>query len=170
MPKIAIKPATLAALKAQYNDELTNAHAYEAVAIWLKKQNFKGFAEYFHIQAGEERAHAEKIAEHLLERGEVPETGAIAAPQNDFSSLLEVAKFAQTREGETTAKINAIYETAVKEGDYPAQLLLHWFISEQVEEEAWTDELVDRIGTATCAGSLTSLDRHIVKILGKGGE
>jgi ferritin len=47
---------------------------------------------------------------------------------------------------------------------------MHWFINEQVEEEAWTDEMVDRIATATCAGSMTSLDRHIVGILGKSGE
>lgn len=168
MPKIAIKPATLAALKAQYNDELTNAHAYEAMSIWLKKQNYKGFAEYFHTQSSEEREHAEKIAEHLLDRGEAPETGALPAPKTGFASLIEVAKLAQTMEGETTARINAIYEAAVKEGDYPAQLLMQWFIGEQVEEEAWTDEMVDLIANATCAGGLNSLDRHIVKILGKG--
>jgi len=170
MPKIAIKPATLAALKAQYNDELNNAHAYEAFAIWCKKQNLNGFGGYFHTQSGEEREHAEKIAEHLLNRGETPETGALTAPKTSFSSVMEVAKLAQAMEGDTTAKINAIYETATKEGDYPTQLLLQWFIGEQVEEEAWTDEMVALIAGATCAGSMNSLDRHIAKFLGKGGE
>jgi ferritin len=170
MPKIAIKPATLAALKAQYNDELNNAHAYEALAIWCKKKNLKGFGSYFHKQSGEEREHAEKIAEHLLDRGETPETGALAAPKTEFSSVMELAKLAQSMEGVTTAKINTVYETATKEGDYPAALLMQWFINEQVEEEASMDEMVDLIGGATCAGSMTSLDRHIVKILSKGGE
>ena len=167
MPKITIKPATLAALKNQYNDELNNAHAYDAFAVWCKKQNLKGFGAYFHLQATEERAHAEKIAEHLLDRGEAPETGALTAPKNDFAGILAVAKFAQSMEGATTARVNAIYETAVKEGDYPAQFLMQWFINEQVEEEAWTDEMVDRITSASCAGGLNSLDRHIVGILGK---
>ena len=169
MPKVAIKPATLAALKAQYNHELNNAHAYEAMAVWCNAQNFTGFGGYFHIQAGEERMHAEKIAEHLIDRGAAPETGALAAPKSDFTSLMEVAKLAQTMEGNTTAEINAVYEAALKEADYPAQLLMHWYINEQVEEEAWTDEMIDRINSASCAGSLNSLDRHIVKIL-KGGE
>jgi ferritin len=170
MPKITIKSATLVALKAQYNEELANAHAYEALAIWCRRQNLDGFGRYFHIQAGEEREHAEKIAGHLLDRGEVPVTGSLSAPKADFKNILEVAQFAQTMEGTTTSKINAVYETALKDGDYPAQLLLHWFINEQVEEEAWADEMVARITGATCAGSLVSLDRHIVGILGKGGE
>ena len=170
MPKISIKPATLAALKAQYNDELNNAHAYEALAIWCNRQNLKGFGSYFHLQAGEERDHAEKIAEHLLDRGEAPETGALPAPKNSFNGVMEAAKLAQTMEGVTTAKINAVYEAATKEGDYPTQLLMQWFINEQVEEEAWTDEMVDRVANATCAGSMNSLDRHIMGILGKSGK
>jgi ferritin len=31
--------------------------------------------------------------------------------------------------------INALYELAVKEKDYPSQVMLQWFITEQVEEE-----------------------------------
>ena len=42
---------------------------------------------------------------------------------------------------------------------------MHWFIKEQVEEEAWTAEMVDRVQSAICAGSLLDLDRHIEKIL-----
>ena len=54
--------------------------------------------------------------------------------------------------------------------DYPAQVLMHWFIKEQVEEEAWAAELVDRVQAATCAGSLLDLDRHVEKLLGADPE
>ena len=37
---------------------------------------------------------------------------------------------------------------AVKGQDYAAQVLLQWFINEQVEEEAWTDEMVERVEAA----------------------
>jgi ferritin len=47
---------------------------------------------------------------------------------------------------------------------------MHWFINEQVEEEAWAAELVDRVKGATCAGSLSDLDRHIEKLLAGDGE
>jgi len=49
-------------------------------------------------------------------------------------------------------------------------VLMHWFIKEQVEEEAWAAELVDRVQAANCAGSLLDLDRHVEKLLADNGE
>ena len=69
-----------------------------------------------------------------------------------------------------TRGINAVYEASVAAKDYPAQVLMHWFIKEQVEEEAWAAELVDRVQAATCAGSLLDLDRHVEKLLGADKE
>ena len=64
-----------------------------------------------------------------------------------------------------TAGINAAYEVALRERDFPAQVLLQWFINEQVEEEAWADEMVERIEVAGCSGGLMDLDRHIERYL-----
>jgi ferritin len=64
-----------------------------------------------------------------------------------------------------TAGIHKAYAAATKNGDYPAQVLLHWFITEQVEEEAWSDEMVERVEAATGAGGLGFLDRHIARYL-----
>ena len=165
MPGISIKPDTLTELQRQFGSELTNAHAYLSLAIWCDKENFKGFARYFYKQVDEERMHAQKLTEHLLDRGALPAVPAIATPKADFRSLMEVAKQAQAMEAATTKGITAVYEAALKEADYPTQVLLQWFINEQVEEEAWTDEMVDRLERATCAGSLGELDRHIEKYL-----
>ena len=44
-----------------------------------------------------------------------------------------------------TEKINKLYELAIKEKDYPLQVLLHWFIEEQVEEEANAGEIVEQL-------------------------
>ena len=57
------------------------------------------------------------------------------------------------------------YEAALREKDYAAQVLLQWFINEQVEEEAWTDELIARVQRAECPGGLAELDRHIERHL-----
>jgi ferritin len=62
------------------------------------------------------------------------------------------------------------YTEALAANDFPAQVLMHWFINEQVEEEAWAAELVDRVKGATCAGGLLDLDRHIEKLLAADGE
>jgi len=72
---------------------------------------------------------------HVHDRGVAPELAAIAAPKQNFKSLLEVVEQAQAMEQANTCGINAVYEAAVAAKDYPAQVLMHWFINEQVEEE-----------------------------------
>ena len=170
MAKTKIPSKTLTELNRQFNYELTAAHAYLAMSVWCGSRNFKGFAGFFAKQAGEEREHAEKLMKHVLDRGVAPELAAIAAPKQNFKSLLEMVEKAQAMEQANTGGINAVYEAAVAARDYPAQVLMHWFINEQVEEEAWAAELVDRVQAATCAGSLLDLDRHVEKLLGADKE
>lgn len=169
MPGVAIKPAVLAELQRQLNHELSAAHAYLALSIWCDVQNYKGFARYFAKQAGEEKAHAIKFIGHLRERGVNAELAALPAPKNTFNTLMDVAKQAQSMEQVNTAGIHQAYEVALREKDYAAQVLLHWFINEQVEEEDWTDEMVDRVHAANCAGGLMDLDRHIERYLTEKG-
>jgi ferritin len=169
MPGIAVKAGVAKELQRQFNEELGAAQGYLALAVWCHDANLKGFARYFSKQANEERGHAQKFMEHLLDRGVMPKVGAIEAPKGEFSGLLEVAKQAQLMEQKNTAGINACYEAAMKDGDYPAQVLLQWFINEQVEEENWTDEMVARVERADCAGGLAELDRHIDRYLGEEG-
>ncbi len=166
MPHSSQVPAkVINELNRQYNQELGAAHSYRALAFWCEAQNLKGFACYFDKQVGEEHAHAKKLAGHLIDRSVLPETLAIAAPKHQFRSLLEAAEHAQAMEQTNTAGIHAVYAAAVAAKDYPAQVLMHWFINEQVEEERWTTEMVERVQAATCAGSLMDLDRHIEKLL-----
>ncbi|MBL9209673.1 MAG: ferritin [Opitutaceae bacterium] len=170
MAKSTLPPTVLHELNRQLNHELGASHSYLALSLWCAARNFTGFASYFAKQSGEERTHAEKMIDHLIDRGAVPEITAIAAPNRDFSSLLDVALQAQAMEQANTKGIHAVYEAALAAKDYPAQVLMHWFISEQVEEEAWCDEMIDRVKAASCAGSLSDLDRHIERHLAGDGK
>ncbi|MGD1085568.1 MAG: ferritin [Verrucomicrobiota bacterium] len=158
-------PKLIAALNKQANQELQAAQAYLAMSYWSEVHHFSGFANFFHKQSVEEQGHAGKILKHLAERGLVPALGALAAPNVSFKDLTAVAQAAFAMERANTAGIHATYETALAEKDYPAQVMLHWFISEQVEEEAWSEKLLVKTREATCAGGLSSLDRHLSKIL-----
>lgn len=170
MPGIAVKPTVLVEIQRQFNYELSAAQGYLAMALWCEDQNYQGFADYFYKQVEEEREHAKKLMAHLMARGVLPELQSIQAPKGKYASLLEVAKQAQSMEQANTQGIHAAYEAALAAKDYPAQVCLQWFINEQVEEEDWTDEMVERVSRATCAGALTDLDRHLDKVLGGGGE
>lgn len=169
MPAIQIKPAVLTELQRQLNHELSAAHAYLALAVWCDSEDLKGFARYFLKQSAEEREHAAKFMKHLLDRGALPRLAALGAPQTEFPDVLAVARQAQRMEQENTAGIHRCYEAAVRETDYAAQVMLHWFINEQVEEEDWTDEMVARVDRANCAGGVAELDRHIERYLGEAG-
>ena len=166
MSKIPAK--VLAEINRQFNQEYGASHSYRALSVWCEDQNFKGFARYFAKQAEEEIQHAQKMTGHLLDRGVLPEWTAVPAPKFDFKSLLEAAQHAQGMERDNTQGINAVYDAAVAAKDYPAQILMQWFISEQVEEEAWCLEMVERVQAATCAGGTSDLDRHIERYLGEG--
>jgi ferritin len=160
-----IKASVLGELQRQLNQELGASHNYQALSLWCEEQHFKGFASFFEKQAAEERLHAQKISDHLLDRGILPELGSIPAPKGKFENILELAEHAQTMEQTNTAGIHQAYEAAIREPDLPAQVLLHWFIKEQVEEEAWADEMVTRVARAGCSGGLSDLDRHIERYL-----
>ncbi len=165
MPGTPIPAPVVAEIQRQMNHEYGAAHAYTALAHWCADQNLKGFARFFHKQSGEEREHAQRFADHLLDRGASPELAALPAPKTSFANLLEAAKHARTMEQVNTQGIHQVYAAAVREGDVAAQVALQWFVTEQVEEEAWCDEMVARVEGATCAGGLQSLDRHIERAL-----
>jgi ferritin len=165
MPGLSIKPAVLTEIQRQLNHELAAAHAYTALAVWCAEQNLKGFSRFFHTQAGEERQHAQRFMDHLIDRGVMPVLKELAAPRTKFKGLLEVARHARAMEQTNTEGIHRCHEVAMKAGDYPAQVALQWFITEQVEEEAWCDEMVDRVEAADTPAGLMQLDRHIEKFL-----
>ncbi len=152
-------------LNRQLNQELAAAHSYLALSVWCDLTNLKGFAKWFVKQAAEERSHADRLLKHLTDRGETAKLTALPAPKQEFKSLLEIALQAQAQERANTQGIHAVYEAALEAKDYPAQVLMHWFISEQVEEEDWAGEMVERVQRASCAGSLSELDRHIERYL-----
>ena len=123
------------------NQELGAAYNYEALSLWCEDQHFQGFASFFGKLAAEERLHARKIIDHLLDWGILPELGSIHAPKGKFENILEVAEQARTMGQTNTAGIHLAYQAALTGTDLPAQVLLHWFINEQIEEEAWADEM-----------------------------
>ncbi len=157
------------ALHSQIDKERDASITYDALSIWCSANDFPGFAEFFKKQAEEEREHTEKIIEHMLDLGVMPVLNATKAPPSQFKNLLEVAKAALAHEKANTAGVVETYEIALAEKDYPTRNLMNWFIDEQVEEEVWANRMVTLVERATCAGSIYTLDRHIVKDL-TGGE
>lgn len=168
MPGRPVAAALVKELQRQMNHELGAAHAYTALSIWCFERNLKGFSSFFAKQAGEEREHAHKFMSHLLDRGIAPALAGIDAPRANFKALVDVARHARAMEQANTAGIHQAYDAALKAKDYPGQVMLQWFINEQVEEEAWADEMVARCEASTTEGGIQALDRHLERYLAQG--
>lgn len=157
------------AMNEQVNKELFSSYLYLSMAAYFEAKNLPGFANWMRIQSDEEREHAMKFYDFILERGGEVTLKAIDAPKASWKSALEAAQEVADHEAKVTASIYALYELAVKEKDYPAQVMLQWFISEQVEEEKNASEvlanlkLIEERGTA-----VLMLDHRLSKRKGGG--
>ena len=130
------------AMNEQINKELFSSYLYLSMAAYFEDRNLPGFAHWMRVQEAEERAHAMKFYNHILGCGGKVTLKAIDAPKTEWKSTMEVAEEVAAHEAKITASINALYELALKEKDYPSQIMLQWFITEQVEEEKNAAEIV----------------------------
>ena len=154
--------AVLAGINEQIAKEFAAAHLYLAMAAYFDLNNLSGFAHWMRLQHQEETAHALRLFDYLLDRGAKVTLKEIPKPPSTFKSPLDVLEQALAHEQAVTASINKLYEIASKAKDYPTELQLQWFITEQVEEEKTFGELVARVRMAGQDGAaLIFLDREL---------
>ncbi len=144
----SMKDAVKESINEQIKHEQYSSHLYLSMAGFFEVANLSGFAHWMRQQSEEERQHAMKFFDFLLDRGEHVELQAIDQPPYTFSSPLDTFEQALEHEKEITSRINDLYEIALEEKDYPAQVLLNWFVSEQVEEEKSATEIAERLRMA----------------------
>jgi ferritin len=133
------------AINAQINRELYSEYLYISMQAWFANNNLDGFANWMDAQGKEERFHAMKFFNFLIERGGKVELKAIDKPVVDFKSPLKAFTMALEHEQFITKNINDLMDIAIKEKDHASRGLLQWFVDEQVEEEATADKIVSRL-------------------------
>jgi ferritin len=155
------------ALNAQVNAELYSAYLYLAMAAHCEATNLPGSAQWMRVQSQEELSHAMKLFEHMGDRGGRVTLQAIPQPPAEYKSALDVFEKVLAHEQLVTASIHKLYALALKEADYPAQVMLQWFVTEQVEEEKSAGQVVDQLkAVGESKTSLMLLDRHLGKRAG----
>jgi ferritin len=157
-----MKKKVLKVLNEQVNHELYSAYVYLSMSAHCASNNLGGFANWLKHQSEEEADHAMKIYNHILERGEKVTLLAIDQPPKEFKSPLQIFEDVLKHERKVTSLIHTCYETAVAENDYPAQIMLQWFIEEQVEEEQQAEEIVEQLKMAGESGTaLLMMDKAL---------
>ncbi|MFX0085327.1 MAG: ferritin [Candidatus Hodarchaeota archaeon] len=132
------------AFNKQIAEELNSAFIYLSMSIWLKEHNFNKLSSWFFTQYNEELSHAYKFMNYIIDVGGLAKIHAIPEPKSDWASVKEIVETAYAHEQHITRKIHELVSLAEKAGDYNPRELLQWFVTEQIEEEANTSELVER--------------------------
>ncbi len=135
----------LTALNDQIKHELYSAYFYLSMSAYCDANNMRGSASWLAMQAKEEQEHALKFFGYIQDRGAAVTLQAIDQPPTTFGSLLDIFEQVQQHEALVTGLITRLYELALQEKDYPTQIMLQWFIDEQVEEEKHAAEIVDML-------------------------
>jgi ferritin len=142
--------------------EFRAAHEYLAMAIWLAEHDLPGFSKWMRQQSADELMHAQRIIDHLVERDQKVVLPAIDAPPTGWKSAEALCAHVLKNEQEVTASINNLYAMAEKAKDRPTTVMLQWFVTEQMEEEAAARALLGRIRLAGNSGvGLLMIDQEL---------
>jgi ferritin len=134
------------------------------MAAYFESTNLRGFAHWMRIQAKEEEEHAMKFFEYIIERQGRVVLEAIDAPIAKWRTPRDLIQDAYNHERKVTESIHKIVELADSEKDHATAIFLQWFVTEQVEEEANANEILQKlqlIGNETSA--LLVLDGELGK-------
>ncbi|NOY78826.1 MAG: ferritin [Calditrichaeota bacterium] len=150
------------AINEQIKLELESAYLYYAMAAHLHETGFDGMANWMKIQTQEELAHAAKFFDFIHERDGQVDLKDLSKPRKNWETPLDIFRAAYKHEQFITGKINQLYKIAQEENDYPAVVLLQWFINEQVEEEATASKIVQDLERLGDSGhGLFMMDREL---------
>lgn len=135
------------ALNKQVNAELYSSYLYLAMSANLETQNLRGFAKWMIAQSNEERGHVMKFYTYLINQNEAVELDQISKPPKSWESPKNIFEEAYKHEQAVTRMIHSLMETAISEKDHATQSMLKWFVDEQVEEEATSNEILQKINS-----------------------
>ena len=131
-------------LNDQINKEFYSAYLYLDMANYYDSIDLDGYANYYMVQAQEERDHALLFMKYMQNNGLAVTLEAIGKPDKVFDSVLAPLQIAAEHERYVTALINNIYHEAHQAKDYRTMKFLDWFVDEQREEEDSADSMVNR--------------------------
>lgn len=134
-----------ALLNEQVNKEFYSAYLYLDFSHYFEERGLDGFANWYRIQAQEERDHAMLFCQYLHNNSAKVTLDAIAKPDKALDSDMTVLKAGLEHELYVTGLINAIYAAAYEEKDFRTMQFLDWFVKEQGEEEDNASALISKM-------------------------
>jgi len=132
-------------LNQQVNKEFYSAYLYLEFSNYFKSKGLDGFANWYMIQAQEERDHAILFYTYIQNQNQAVVLEAIDKPESSFASHMDVLKAGLEHEEYVTSLINDIFSAAYDVKDFRTMQFLDWFIKEQGEEETNAHDLISKM-------------------------
>ena len=132
-------------LNEQINKEFYSAYLYLNFSNHFKAKSLDGFANWYMVQAQEERDHAMLFYTYLQNENMPVTLEAIEKPEGVFESDMDVLKAGLAHEHYVTSLINEIYGAAYEVKDFRTMQFLDWFVKEQGEEETNANDLISKM-------------------------
>lgn len=152
------------AFNRQVDMELSSSTAYLQMAAYFSDRNLVGMSSWMRAQAEEERDHAYRFMDFVLDRGNKVTLGGVDAPTSEFESPEAAFATALQQERDVTEAIHELYRLASEQGDLACYPFLQDFIAEQNEEEAMVETILERIRLAEeNPGAILLLDNELGK-------
>ena len=157
-----------AAINEQVGHEFGASLQYVAIAAYFDSDNLPELAAHFYRQADEERDHAMRLVNYVVDAGGKVTIPAVPAPKSGFASAEEAVKLSVDWELTVTKQINALVDLAIKETDHTTQNFLQWFVTEQLEEVSSMERLLSMIRRA--GSNLLFVEDYLARQGGGGGK
>ena len=132
-------------LNQQINKEFYSAYLYLDFSNYFEDAGLDGFANWYKIQAQEERDHAMLFYQYLQNENQKVTLEAIAKPDKVFTCHMDVLKAGLEHEEYVTSLINDIYAAAYEVKDFRTMQFLDWFVKEQGEEETNANDMITKM-------------------------
>lgn len=132
-------------LNEQVNHEFYSAYLYLDFANFYEAKGLEGFANWYKIQAQEERDHAMLFYQYLQNNNQQVVLEAIAKPDIKLESLMDPLKAGLTHEEFVTDLIHKLYAVSREANDFRTAQFLDWFVKEQGEEETNANGLITKM-------------------------
>lgn len=112
--------------------------------------------------------HMLKFIKYINERGGKAEIPSFKKPPDTFKSVEDLFREVLKHEQFVTSSINEIADLALAEKDFNTHNFLQWFVTEQDEEEASAQAIIDKLSIGG-KNNLYQFDRDIMSLRAKPG-
>ncbi len=129
----------------QIAKEIYSAYLYLDFSVFYEREGLDGFANWYMVQAQEERDHAMLMLKYLQLNGEKVTLLPIDAPDKVLKTLMDPLKAGFEHEQYVTGLIHTIYDAAYTAKDFRTMQFLDWFVKEQLEEEKNADDMIKKM-------------------------